>query len=150
MAKKFDFQEHFEQDLEKLGVDLIEVEYKREGNRNVLRFYIDKKEGVTIDDCENVSHYVSDALDEIDPIQNAYYLEVTSLGLDRAMKKDRELENSIGKDVVLKFYAAKDGQKEIVGVLDHFDEDTFTILVDDAKKSFDRKEISTIRKYVQW
>lgn len=145
-----DFEAHFQQPLKEMGIDLIEVEYKREGKRNVLRFYIDKKEGVGIDDCEATSRYVSDALDELDPIQESYYLEVTSLGLDRAMKKDQEFENSIGKDVVLKFYAAQDGEKEVMGNLKDFNADTFTLVIDGEDKTFQRSDVSTIRKYIQW
>ncbi len=151
MAKpRIDFEKTFEEPLRELGVDLIEVEWKKEGKRRVLRLYIDSKEGIHIDDCERVSRYVSDRLDELDPIDEAYYLEVSSLGLERAMKKDRELENAIGKKVVLKFYAAVDNQKEIVGELAHFSDAVVGLREGDTVTEYPRDSISTIRKYVQW
>lgn len=151
MAKhQMDFEQIFTEPLLDLGVDLIEVEWKKEGPKRVLRFYIDSKEGIGIDDCEKVSHYVSDRLDELDPIAEPYYLEVSSLGLDRAMKKDRELENSIGKKVVLKFYGNVDNQKEWVGELVRFTDESIAIQTETGEREFPRETISTIRKYVQW
>ena len=151
MAKqRYDFEEIFREPLTDLGVDLIEVEWKKEGPRRVLRFYIDSREGIGIEDCERVSHYLSDRLDEMDPIDEAYHLEVSSLGLDRAMKKDKELENAIGKKIVLKFYAPVDNMKEVTGELERFTDDSIFITLDGESTEFLRKSISTIRKFVQW
>lgn len=145
-----DFEREFTEPLRELGVDLIEVEFKKEGPRKVLRFYIDSQKGITLQDCETVSRYVSDELDKTDPIDEAYYLEVTSLGLDRAMKKDAELKNAVGKEVVLKFYGTVDQKKEVVGVLEDFSEAFFRLRVEDETREYARDSVSTIRKYVQW
>lgn len=145
-----EFEQHFTEPLLELGVDLIEVEFKKEGSRKVLRFYIDSKEGITLDDCERVSRYISTVLDETDPIQEAYYLEVTSLGLDRAMKKDAELRNATGKEVVLRFYGTVEKKKEITGILEDFSEESYQIRVEDQIKEFPRDSVSTIRKYIKW
>lgn len=145
-----DFERVFTEPLRVLGVDLIEVEFKKEGPRKVLRFYIDSQKGITLQDCETVSRYVSDELDKTDPIDEAYYLEVTSLGLDRAMKKDAELKNAVGKEVVLKFYGTVDQKKEVVGVLEDFSEAFFRLRVEDETREYARDSVSTIRKYVQW
>lgn len=144
------FFDMFHETVQELGYDLIEVEWKKEGKRRMLRLYIDTSEGVTLNDCETVSHAVSDLLDTLDPIDEPYYLEVSSPGLERAMKTDVELKNAVGKDVILKFYAPIDGDKTAVGVLTAFDDEQITIRKEDEEKSYLRQQISTIRKYIQW
>ena len=106
---------------------------------------IDKDGGVTIEDCEAVSRQFSDVLDEKDLIKDAYILEVSSPGLGRALKKDRHFEQSIGMDVELKLYEAKDGSKEFAGVLKAFDKDTVTVEVDGTDTSFERKQLAQIK-----
>lgn len=145
-----DFEQQFTQPLLELGVDLIEVEFKKEGPRKVLRFYIDSKEGISMDDCERVSRHISDVLDETDPISEAYYLEVSSLGLDRALKKDQELNNALGKEVVVKFYGTVNKKKEAVGIFEAYDADSFKLRIDGESEVFSRESVSTIRKYVPW
>ena len=111
------------------GVRIYDVEYVREGQEYFLRAYIDKDGGVTIDDCVDVSHDLSDALDAADPIRGAYTLEVSSPGLGRRLTKDRHLEASLGEDVEGTTFAPYDGGKTKVfeGVLRAFDRDTVTI-----------------------
>ena len=116
--------------VEKLGIEIYDVEYVKEGSDYYLRAYIDKPEGVNINDCEAVSRAFSDALDEADPIPDAYILEVSSPGLGRTLKKDRHLEKSIGLEVEVKLFKAvdaKDKRKEFSGILEAFDADTITI-----------------------
>lgn len=144
------FFDMFQDTVQELGYDLIEVEWKKEGKRRVLRLYIDAMDGITLNDCETVSHAISDLLDTLDPIAEPYYLEVSSPGLERAMKTDVELKNAVGKDVILKFYAPIDGEKTAVGVLTGYDDDQITIRKEEEEKSFLRQHISTIRKYIQW
>ena len=102
---------------EKYGVEIYDVEYVKEGNDWYLRAYIDKPEGVNINDCENVSRALSDALDAEDFIPDAYILEVSSPGLGRTLKKDKHLEKSLGAEVEVKTYKPIDGQKEFAGIL---------------------------------
>lgn len=99
-----------------LSIELIDVEYKKEGKNYVLRIIIDKPNGITIDDCENVSREVDQKLDELDPIDNGYNLEVQSPG-ERSLKKDREFEYFKGREVEIKLYNAIDGKKTFEGIL---------------------------------
>ena len=127
------------------GVDIYDVEYVKEGSDYYLRAYIDKTEGGSIIDCENVSRRLSDVLDEADFIPDAYILEVSSPGLGRTLKKDRHLEKSIGLDVEIKLYKPQNGSKEYEGMLERFDEESITITDEDGEKRFLRSEIALIR-----
>ena len=130
---------------EKNGVEIYDVEYVKEGSDFYLRAYIDKEEGVNINDCEAVSRELSDALDREDFIPDAYILEVSSPGLGRTLKKDRHLEKSIGLEVEIKLFKPIDKCKEFAGVLESFDAETITISEDDAPRTFNRSEIALIR-----
>lgn len=128
------------------GVTVYDVEYVKEGSDMYLRAYIDKEDGVTIDDCEAVSRAFSDALDAADFIGDAYILEVSSPGLGRSLKKDRHFENSLLMEVEVKTYKPIDGTKEFVGLLKAYDKDTFTIeTVDGNDLVFKRSEVALCR-----
>ena len=127
------------------GVEIYDVEYVKEGCEYYLRAYIDKPDGVNINDCENVSRALSDALDEADFIPDAYILEVSSPGLGRTLKKDRHLEKSIGLDVEVKLYKPLNGTKEYEGVLESFDESTLTISIEEEQFTFNRSDIAVIK-----
>lgn len=156
MSKRETYESKTEQLLtpiaEKYGVEIYDVEYVKEGKDSYLRAYIDKSEGVNINDCENVSRALSDALDVEDYIPDAYILEVSSPGLGRTLKKDRHFEKSLGAEVEVKTYKPIDGQKEFTGILEAYDADTVTIggdkgnAVDDRiTYVFKRNEIARIR-----
>lgn len=112
---------------ERLGLELIDVEYKKEGNNYVLRVVIDKPEGIDIDDCESVSRELDKKLDELDPIENSYNLEVQSPG-ERILKKDREYEYFKGRDVEIKLYEAVEGVKVFEGKLLGLDSGIISIM----------------------
>lgn len=130
---------------EKYGVEIYDVEYVKEGSDFYLRAYIDKEGGVNIIDCENVSRALSDALDEVDFIDDAYILEVSSPGLGRTLKKDRHFEKSIGQDVEIKLFKPVDKVKEFEGTLLSFDAEKITIDMDGEEKSFLRSDIAIIK-----
>ena len=127
------------------GVEIYDVEYVKEGSDYYLRAYIDKPEGVNINDCETVSRALSDALDKEDFIPDAYILEVSSPGLGRTLKKDKHLQKSIGQEVEIKLFKPIDKCKEFAGVLDSFDEEKITILEENVPRTFDRTDIALIR-----
>ena len=127
------------------GVEIYDVEYVKEGSDYYLRAYIDKPEGVSIIDCENVSRALSDALDREDFIPDAYILEVSSPGLGRTLKKDKHLQKSIGQEVEIKTYKPIEKQKEFSGVLRAFDQDTVTIEMQTGEMKFDRSDVALIR-----
>ena len=130
---------------QKHNVEIYDVEYVKEGSEYYLRAYIDKPEGVNINDCENVSRALSDALDEADFILEAYILEVSSPGLGRTLKKDRHFEKSIGQDVEIKLFKAVEGCKEYEGTLTGFDAESITISTEEKEQTFSRSDIAIIR-----
>lgn len=149
MSKKETYEEKTETLLspivERFGVEVYDVEYVKEGKEYYLRVYIDKQEGVNIQDCENVSRALSDVLDEEDFISDAYILEVSSPGLGRVLKKDKHLEKSLGEAVELKTYKPIDKQKEFAGILKAYDETSVTIEENGILRRFERTDIATVR-----
>jgi ribosome maturation factor RimP len=127
------------------GVQIYDVEFVNEAGEWYLRAYIDKEGGVTINDCEAVSRRLSDELDRDDFIEEAYYLEVSSPGLGRVLKKDKHLAASIGENVELKTYKPIDKQKEFAGVLKNFDAESIVLEINGEDKSFKRSEIALIK-----
>ncbi len=127
-----------------LGLELVDVEFVKEGGEFYLRIYIDKEGGVRIDDCEAASRKISDLLDETDPISEAYILEVSSPGLFRVLKKDKDFERSIGKTVLIKFFKATDGEKQIRGELESFDASTFVLKTEAGSISVQRENVAKI------
>lgn len=109
------------------GVGLWDVRFLKEGASWYLRVFIDKPEGISIDDCTNVSHVIDPIIDEADPIDVSYYLEVCSPGIERELTRRRHYEESVGKPVRLKLYKAYDGKKELTGTLENVGEDSVTL-----------------------
>lgn len=127
------------------GVEIYDVEYVKEGADWYLRAYIDKPGGVNIQDCENVSRALSDALDAEDFILDAYILEVSSPGLGRTLKKDKHLEKSIGMQVELKTYKPIEKCKDFSGTLKSYNADTVTIETETGEQAFKRSDVALIR-----
>lgn len=128
------------------GFELWDVEYVKEAGTWYLRAYIDKEGGITVDDCETVSRSLSDWLDREDFIEDSYVLEVSSPGLGRALKKDRDFERSLGEEIEIRLYRPRDGEKEFAGTLNGYDKDTVTIGTEDGgEEVFARGEIALVR-----
>ena len=128
------------------GFELVDVEYVKEAGTWYLRAYIDKPGGITVDDCEAVSRKFSDILDEKDYIEDTYIFEVSSPGLGRPLKKEKDFQRSLGEEVEIRTYRPIDRQKEFSGILKAFDRDTVTIVYeDDAEQVFQRSDIALIR-----
>ncbi|MBQ5735333.1 MAG: ribosome maturation factor RimP [Lachnospiraceae bacterium] len=126
--------------------ELVDVEFVKEGSNWYLRAYIDKEGGITVDDCELVSRALSDLLDEKDFIDEAYILEVSSPGLGRPLKKDKDFVRSIGEEVEIKLFRAINKQKDYTGYLKAYDKDTVTIEDEDENEMvFERSNIALIR-----
>ena len=149
MTKRETYEQKTEQLLlpimEEHQFELVDVEFVKEAGNWFLRAYIDKPEGVSIIDCENVSRAFSDKLDEEDFISDAYILEVSSPGLGRALKKDRHLEKSLGEEVEVRTYKPIDKQKEFTGILKSYDKDTVTIQTEEKDLVFAKSDIAIIR-----
>ncbi|MBE5937000.1 MAG: ribosome maturation factor RimP [Lachnospiraceae bacterium] len=139
--------------IEANDFELVDVEFVKEGNNMILRAYIDKEGGITINDCEIVNRALSDKLDEEDYIDEPYILEVSSPGLGRQLKKDKDYIRSIGKDIDIKLFKeivlVENGKnikaKEFSGRLDGFDEETITVFLGEQTMVFSRKDIAIVR-----
>lgn len=147
-------KEQYEQQTEKLlepivagfGFELVDVEYVKEAGTWYLRAYIDKPGGITVDDCEAVSRKFSDILDEKDYIEDAYIFEVSSPGLGRPLKKEKDFKRSLGEEVEIRTYRAIDRQKEFTGILKDYDKDTVTLQYGDgSSRIFQKNEIALVR-----
>ena len=149
MSKREDYESRTEKLLapivEEYHVEIYDVEYVKEGNEYYLRAFIDKPEGVNIEDCEKVSRALSDELDKEDFIPEAYILEVSSPGLGRALKKDKHFQKSIGQDVEIKLFKPIDKCKEFAGTLESFDADSITVNIDGESKRFERADVALVR-----
>lgn len=132
--------------VEEKNFELVDVEFVKEGPNWYLRIYIDKEGGVDINDCEYVSRTLEAKLDEADPIEQAYILEVSSPGIDRPLKKESDFVKYAGEIVDVKLYKAFEGSKEYQGALKGLENNIVTITDENGKDiSFDRKDIAGIR-----
>ena len=132
--------------LDKKGYELVDVEYVKEGSNWYLRAYIDKPGGITINDIAEVSRELSDLLDRDDFISESYILEVSSPGLGRPLKKDRDFDRSIGEEVEVHLYRSLNGNKKYVGMLKSYDKETITIEDEDGSEiNLDRVNVSLVK-----
>lgn len=127
--------------VEAQGVELWDVRFIKEGASWYLRVFIDKPEGINIDDCTNVSHAIDPVIDEADPIDKSYYLEVCSCGLERELVKPWHFKKVLGQKIKVKLYKAVEGVKEFEGILVSF-EDTIKLETEGEIYEFGLKEIS--------
>lgn len=131
--------------LEEFKYELVDVEYVKEGPNYYLRIYIDKEGGVNIQDCQITSRAIEAVLDEKDFIKEQYILEVSSPGLDRVLKKDREFEKFKGRLVDVKLYNAINKQKNFTGILDNKDDEKLYITDEETSLEFDMKNVAIVR-----
>lgn len=140
--------------IEREGYVLVDIEYVKEGPNRVLRYMIDRPEGVDIDDCATISEAISIVLDEQDPIKNEYVLEVTSPGAERPLKTKEAVKQAIGSYVNVRMYAKIDGLKEVEGHLMKFEDDIVTIEYKDKTRTktidIPYDKISRIRLAIQF
>ena len=132
---------------EQAGCSLWDVEYVKEAGSWFLRIYIDKEGGVSIDDCEAVSRPLSDALDEADPIEGSYVLEVSSAGADRVLKKEEHFQQFVGAEVEVRLYRPREGKKEFVGDLVSWEDGNVTLTMAGEQVLFEKKEVAQVRLY---
>ena len=146
--------------IESLGYELYDVEYVKEGKNYFLRIYIDKPEGIDLNDCEMVNDAISDRLDEANYIKEPYFLEVSSPGVERVLRKDKHLEQNMGEEIEIKLFKKdENGKKEYQGILKNFDEDK--IILEQIKQGkeepnqvqnveIERKDIAHIKTIYHW
>ena len=150
MTKREEYEQKTEKLLEPIleanHFELVDVEYVKEGASWYLRAYIDKPGGITVDDCEIVNRALGDLLDEHDFIEESYILEVSSPGLGRPLKKERDFARSLGEEVEIRTYRMVNKQKEFRGILKAYDKDTVTIETEEEEEQiFERENIALIR-----
>ncbi len=136
--------------IENIGYDLYDVEYAKEGPNYYLRIFIDNENGIDLNDCEKVSNAINEMLDESDIIKEQYYLEVSSPGIERIIRKDKHLEQNKGKQIEVKLFKKdKNGNKSYIGELEDFDAETITIK-NEKEITIERKDIASMRTIYEW
>ena len=145
-------EELLKETIEKLGYDLYDVEYVKEGPNYYLRVYIDNEKGIDLNDCEKVSNAIDEMLDEANIIKDQYYLEVSSPGVERILRKDRHLQENIGNQVEIKLFKKDEkGNKDYIGELLKFDQETVSIKTSKKEENqLERKNISQIKTVYNW
>lgn len=136
--------------VQELGYNLYDVEYVKEGKDYFLRVYIDKDNGITLDDCEIVSNGITEILDNADYIKEQYFLEVSSPGVERILKKDKHLKSNIGANVQVKLFKPLDGKKQYEGILKDFDSDNIKIETSSQILEIERQNIGQIKTIFDW
>ena len=132
--------------LDRMNFELVNVEYVKEGGTWYLRAYIDKEGGITVNDCEAVAREMNEILDREDFVEDSYVFEVSSPGLGRPLKKEKDYIRSMGKEVEIRTYRAINREKEFYGILSAYDENTVTIKTEDGTEmTFEKSDIALIR-----
>ena len=155
MSRREDYEQQtaalLEPIVEELGFELVDVEYVKEGGTWYLRAYIDKPGGIAVDDCEAVSRRFSDILDEKDYIEDSYIFEVSSPGLGRPLKKEKDYVRNMGKEIEIRTYRAIDRCKEFTGILKAYDDTSVTIADENDKETtFLKTDIALIRQAIDF
>ena len=150
MSRKDEYEQKAEKLLtpivESRKFELVDVEYVKEGGSWYLRAYIDKEGGITVDDCEAVSREFSDILDKEDFIEDSYILEVSSPGLGRPLKKEKDYRRSLGKELEIRTFRQMEGKKEFYGILKAYDDNSVTIETDEGQEmTFRKSDLALIR-----
>ena len=133
--------------INNLGYELYDVIYEKQGKKNHLCIFIDKQNGINIEDCEIVNNAINDVLDEKNFIKDQYYLEVSSTGLEKRIRLDKHLENAINTKVRISLYKPINKERELIGTLLSFDNESLKIMNDTDELIIERKNISKITTY---
>ena len=136
--------------VEKMGYELYDVEYIKEGREYYLRIYIENQDGISLEDCEKVSNAITDILDKEDYIKEQYFLEVSSPGVERVLKKDKHLKSNIGANVQVKLFKPLNGKKQYEGILKDFDSNNIKIETSSQVLEIERQNIGQIKTIFDW
>ena len=137
--------------IENLGYELYDVEYAKEGKNYYLRIFIDNEKGIDLNDCENVNDSITDILDEENYIKEQYFLEVSSPGIERVLRKEEHLKKSIGEEINIKLFKKDEkGNKEYLGRLKDFNQNEIIIEQEDKEIKIERKNIAQIKTVYNW
>lgn len=133
-----------------LGYELYDVEYAKEGKDYFLRIYIDNENGISLEDCEKVNNAIDGILDKADFIKERYFLEVSSTGVEKTLRKDKHLEKNLGEKVEVKLFKQMNGKKQIIGILESFDANNVYVKEEDIEQEIERKNIALIKTVYDW
>ena len=133
-----------------LGYELYDVEYAKEGKDYFLRIYIDNENGISLEDCEKVNNAIDGILDKADFIKERYFLEVSSTGVEKTLRKDKHLEKNLGEKVEVKLFKQMNGKKQIIGILESFDANNVYVKDEDIEQEIERKNIALIKTVYDW
>ena len=137
--------------IEKIGYELYDVEYAKEGKNYFLRIFIDKEKGIDLNDCEKVNDAITDILDTENYIKDQYFLEISSPGIERVLRKDKHLEKNIGTDINVKLFKKdENGKKEYLGKLKEYNQNEIVIEQEEKEIKIERKNISQIKTVYNW
>lgn len=138
--------------IENIGYELYDVEYVKEAKNYFLKIYIDRKEGISLEDCEKVSNEINEPLDKSNIISGAYFLEVSSPGIERVLRKDKHLEKNIGEKIEIKLFKKdSNGSKNYIGILKGFNNNEIVIEIEANKElTIERKDIAQIKTIYNW
>ena len=136
--------------IENLGYNLYDVRYEKEGKDYYLRIFIDKPDGININDCENVNNAINDILDEADYIKEQYFLEVSSPGLERILRKEEHFRKQIGNKINIKLFKPINKQKEIIGILEEYNDNKIIMKVENENLEINLKDIALAKTVFEW
>ena len=137
--------------IENLGYELYDVEYAKEGKNYFLRIFIDNEKGIDLNDCEKVNDALNEILDKENYIKEQYFLEISSPGIERVLRKDKHLEKNIGEEVNVKLFKKDDnGEKEYLGNLKEFNQNEIVLETEEQEVKIERKNISQIKTVYNW
>ncbi len=137
--------------IEKIGYELYDVEYAKEGKNYFLRIFIDNEKGIDLNDCEKVNDAITDILDTENYIKDQYFLEISSPGIERVLRKDKHLEKNIGTDINVKLFKKdENGKKEYLGKLKEYNQNEIFIEQEEKEIKIERKNISQIKTVYNW
>ncbi len=136
--------------IEDLGYELYDVLYVKEGKDFYLRVVIDKPDGIDINDCEKVNNSINDVLDEADYIKDQYFLEVSSPGLERNLRKNKHFQAQVGNEILIKLFKPLEKQKEIRGILKSYSEDEMILVQNEKEIKIEVKNIALARTVFDW
>ena len=136
--------------IEALGYELYDVQYAKEGKDYFLRIFIDNEKGIDLQDCEKVSNQINPLLDEKDFIKEMYFLEVSSPGIERILRKEKHFEKAKGKEIELKLFKPIEGKKEYRGILEKWNEETIELKIEETELKIERRNISLMKLVYNW
>ena len=137
--------------IEEIGYELYDVEYSKEGKSYYLRIFIDKPQGIDLQDCETVTNAISDLLDQADYIKEQYFLEVSSPGIEKVLRKDKHLQQNIGEKIAVKLFRKdENSKKEYQGKLKDFNQEKIIIENEEKDVEIERKNVAQIKTIYDW